>query len=113
MSTKPPVEVFPLREREGVDEDVEVVGVLAPAREDALDVGVRLDVARLDERRADQFGEWSDALVDQAFDRRESDVGALRVQRLGDAPRDRVVVGDPEHERVLAVEQTHPNPPFR
>ena len=48
------------------------------------------------------------ALLDQALDRREADLGALGVERLGDPPGDRVVVGDAEDERRLAVEQSHP-----
>ena len=55
--------------------------------------------------------ERPDALLDEALDRREADLGALGVERLGDAPGDRMVVGDPEDERRLAVEQSHPDPP--
>ena len=44
----------------------------------------------------------------QALDRREADLGALGVERLGDPPGDRMVVGDAEDERRLAVEQSHP-----
>ena len=94
-------------------QDVEAVGRLTPAREDAVDVGVRLDVGGLDEGRADRLGERPDALVDEAFDRREADGRTLLVERLRDAPGDRVVVGHAEHQRVLALEQTHPAPPFR
>ena len=86
---------------------------LAPAREDALDIGVGLDVGGLDEGRTDGFGERPDALVDQALDRREADRGALAVEGARDAPRDGVVVGHAEDQRVLALEQTHPAPPFR
>ena len=35
------------------------------------------------------------------------DLGALVVERPRDAPGDRVVVRDPEDQRVLAVEQAH------
>ena len=55
-----------------------------------------------------EVGQRPDALLDQALDRREADLGALGVERLGDAPGDRVVVGDAEDERRLAVEQSHP-----
>ena len=44
----------------------------------------------------------------QALDRREADLGALGMERLGDPPGDRVIVGDAEDERRLAVEQSHP-----
>ena len=102
------LQVLPLGEGEGVDEDVERVVRLAPAREDPLDLLVGLDVARLDEGRPDRLGQRPDALLDQALDRREADLGALGVERLGDPPGDRVVVGDAEDERRLAVEQSHP-----
>ena len=76
--------------------------LLAPAREDAVDVRVVLDVARLDERRADAVRERPDALLDHHLDRREADLATLLMQRLGDAPGDGVVVGDAEYQRLLA-----------
>ena len=60
---------------------------------------VGLDVARLDERRPDRLGKRPDALLDQALDGREADLGALRVERPGDAPGDRVIVRDAEDQR--------------
>ena len=73
-----------------------------------VDLLVGLDVARLDEGRPDGLGQGPHALLDQALDRREADLGALGVERLGDPPGDRVVVGDAEDERRLALEQSHP-----
>ncbi len=77
----------------------------AKTRRDLL---VGSDVARLHEGRADRLGERPHALLDEALDRREADLGAFRMEGLGDPPRDRVVVGDAEDERRLAVEQSHP-----
>ena len=57
---------------------------------------VLLDVARLDERRADRLRQRPDPLLDQALDGREADRRALLVERPGDAPGDRVVVRDAE-----------------
>ena len=91
-----------------MDEDVERVVPLAPAPEDPSDLGVGLDVARFDEGRSDRCREGPDPFLDEALDRREADLGTFRVQGLGDPPRDRVVVGDAEDERRLAVEQSHP-----
>ena len=71
------------------------------------DLLVGPDVAGDDEGRADRCGERSDALLDQAFDRGEPDLGALIVEGAGDPPGDRVVVGDAEDERRLAIEQSH------
>ena len=102
------LEVLASRERQRVDEDVERVVRLGPACEHAGDLVVRAYVARLDEGRPDRLGQRPDALLDEALDRREADLGAFRVERLGDPPGDRVVVGDPEDERRLAVEQSHP-----
>jgi hypothetical protein len=90
-----------------VDEDVELALLLAPAVEDAGDVLVLLDVARLDEGRPDGLRQRPDASLDQCLDRREPDRCALGVEGLGDAPRDRVVVGDAEDQRLLAVESSH------
>ena len=52
-------------------------------------------------------GERPDAPLEQALDRREAERRALVVERLGDAPGDRVVVRDAEDQRLLAVEQAH------
>ncbi len=101
------LEVLPLGEGEGVDEDVEVAMGIAPAVEDPLDLLVRLDVARLDEGRPETLGERADPSVDEALDRREADRRALGVERLGDAPGDRVVVRHAEDEGLPAVEHAH------
>ena len=112
VSTNSPVEVLALGEGQGVDEDVELAVRLAPAVEDALDVVVRLDVARLDEGRADRRRPAAGRACSMRLSTEEKPtVAPSRVEGLGDAPGDRVVVGDPEDQRLLAVEQSHRDPP--
>ena len=82
---------------------------VVPALEDMVDLRVVLDVAGLHERGADGLGERPDPSLDERLDGAEADGGSLRVERLGDAPGDGVVVGDPEDERLLALEQPHPS----
>ena len=95
-----------------MDEDVEPgIGAvrLAPAREHPLDLGVVLDVARLHEGRPDRVRQRPHPAFDQALDGAEAERRALGMERARDAPRDRMVVGDAEDQRVAAVEQSHSN----
>ena len=92
------------------DEDVESgVGSVGrpPAGEDLPDLLVGLDVAGLHERRSDRLGEGSDASLDEALHGAEADRRALGVERLGDPPGDRMVVGHPEDQRAPILEQSH------
>ena len=66
---KAALEVLAFRVRQGVDEDVERIVLLAPQFEDGADLLVGPDVAGDDERRTDRRGERPDALLDQALDR--------------------------------------------
>ena len=54
---------------------------------------------------ADGSGQRPDAPLDERGHGAEPDLGALVVQCPGDAPGDRMVVGDAEHQRLLALEQ--------
>ncbi len=76
-----------------------------PVLEDLADLVVVADVGAFDEGRADGGGQRPNAALDQRRHRAEPDVGALVVERLGDAPGDRVVVGDAEDEGLLALQQ--------
>src|SRR3954452_22648510 len=105
------VEVLALRVRDRVHEDVDLALLLVPLPEDRVDLLVLRDVARLDERGADALCERPDASLDEALDGGEADDRPLVVERLGDAPGDRVVVRVPEHERLARGEQTHPRSP--
>jgi hypothetical protein len=98
-------QVFLLGVGDGVDEDVEIAFPGVPALEDAPDLVIVADVAGLHEMGADGSGQRPDASLDERRHRAEPDLGALVVERLGDAPGDRVVVGDAEHQRLLAREQ--------
>ena len=60
---------------------------LPPAREDALDVLVALDVAGLHEGRAELLCERADALLDEHLDRREADRRLPRDGAPGRCPR--------------------------
>src|SRR5664279_3045132 len=102
------VEVFPLGERDRVDQDVEIALPGVPALEYLLDLFIVADVAAFDEGRPDRRGERADAPLDERSHRAESNLGALVVESLGDSPGDRVVVCDTEHERLLALEQSIP-----
>ena len=84
---EPAGQVLALREGEGVDEDVEAVVGLAPAGEDPLDVLVALDVAGLDERRADRLRQGPDALLDQRLDRTRTRPRRPRRGAPGRSPR--------------------------
>ena len=61
--------------------------VCSPALEDGPDLLVGLHVARLDEGRPDRLGERPNASLDQALDRREADLGALRRGAPARSPR--------------------------
>ena len=52
-------------------------------------------------------GQRPHALLQQLLDRAEAERGAFGVERLRDAPRDRVVVRDAEDQRLAPVEQPH------
>src|SRR5439155_642034 len=97
-----------------MDQDVEGgVGAMgrSPLLEDRVELLVGLDVARLDEARADRIGQRSHALLDETLDRREADLRAFGMQSLRDAPRDRVVVRHSEDQRSTTLEQAHRHPP--
>src|SRR5207237_7055320 len=83
---EPTLEILAFRESKGMDEDVESAVSGLPAVEDAPDIVVGLDVARLDEGRPDALGERANAFHDEALDRREPDRRALIVERLRDSP---------------------------
>ena len=107
---EPPLEILCRGECNGVDEDVEPpaegVGYLG---EDAGDVLVRADVALRDQRARDSLGQVADALLDALSLVRERNLGSLVGEAVSDGPRDGALVGDPQDERLLAVEPAgHP-----
>ena len=86
---------------------VELAVALLPAAHDLLDLGVVLDVARLDEVGADGLRQRANASLDERFDRAEAELRASFVKRLGHPPRDRVVVGHAEDQRAPPVQEAH------
>ncbi len=94
-------------EGHGMDEDVQPPIGVPPAREDPLDILVALHVAGLHEGGAQLPGERADPLLDEHLHGREAHGRSLAVERPGDAPCDGVVVGQPEDQCALALQQTH------
>ena len=55
--------------------------------------------------RADRFGERLDPPAERLALVGEGELRAVRGERPGDAPGDRMVVGDPHHQAALALHQ--------
>ena len=88
-----------------MDEDVEPAAEgLADFAEDTRDVLVRADVALRDERARDGLGEVAHVLLDPLALVGERDLRSLLGEPVRDPPRNRAPVGDPQHERLLALE---------
>ena len=88
-----------------MDEEIHRPPLLLEDAEGLVHRGVVGDVA-LDERGdADLGGERLDALLERLALVGEGDLGALVGERLGDAPGDRVLVGDAHDEAALAGHQ--------
>ena len=103
------LEILGGRERDRVDEDVELAAErLADLGEDARDVVVRADVARGDERGVDRGGELAHALLDPLALVGERELRAAVGEPLRDRPRDRALVRDAEDERPLSLEMLRP-----
>ena len=63
-----------------------------------------------DSREPETFGERAHALAQRLALIGEGELGALGGERLGDAPGDRMVVGDAHHEAALAAHQARFHP---
>jgi len=96
-------EVFLLGVCDGMDEDVQIALSGMPALEDAPDLVVVADVAAFHESGADRSRKRPNSAFDQRSHRAEADLRALLVQRLGDPPGDRVVVGDAKTRAFLPL----------
>src|SRR4030095_3743606 len=95
------LQVFALRERDGMDEDVEASPALASLREERCDLRVVLDVARPDEIGSDLRGERPDAPLERFADEGQAERRPLTSERSRDGPGDAALVRDPEDERAL------------
>ncbi len=101
------LQVFAAREGQRVDEDIELTVMFRPAPEDALDLGIILDVTGLDEVGVEAGGQGSDTLLQETLDGAEADRRAVGVECLSDTPADGVVIGHAEDERLAPVQKSH------
>ena len=88
-----------------MDEEVDGPEAVPDGVEGRVDGVELLDVAGHHEVGAERLGQRLDALAERLALVGEGEFGALGRQRLGDAPGDRVVVGDPHDEAALAAHQ--------
>ncbi len=72
-----------------------------------IDLGVVLYVARLHEVDAELRRQRLHAFLDQALDGAEAERRPFAMERLRDAPGDRMVVRDSEDQPLASVKQTH------
>jgi hypothetical protein len=101
---KAPFEIFRGRERNGVDEQVELPAECLPDLfEDTVHVVVGADVARRHEQARDRVGELADALLDAIALIGECQLRAAVGETLCDRPRDRALVGDAQNQAALAL----------
>ena len=73
--------------------------------EHGIDAGDVLDVAGQHQFDAERFRQRLDALAERLALIGEGELGALRGQRLGDAPGDRMIIGDAHDQAALALHQ--------
>ena len=99
------LEILRCSEGDRVDEDVEPAAEgVRHLGEDTRDVVVGAHVALGDERALDGRREVAHVLLDALALVREGDGRALVGEALRDRPRDRALIRDAEHERLLAFE---------
>src|SRR6266446_3278495 len=101
------LQIFPLSERHRVYEDVERAGLAPEGREDAGDLGVGGDVARIKQRAGKRAGQRYDVLLQPVALVREGESHPGGRERLSDGPGDRALVGDAEDDPRLAVQELH------
>ena len=73
--------------------------------EDRLHLAGRVDVERHEDRRLQLAGERLDVFLRLVVEIGHGELGPERAKRLGAAPRDRLLVGNPDDETRLAFEQ--------
>ena len=100
-----PVELLLVGKGDGVDQEIERAPLLGDRREHGFDARLVGHVAGQHELRADLVRERLDPLLDGVALISERDLGALVGHGLGDAPGDRPVIGDAEHDAALARHQ--------
>ena len=92
-------------EGDAVHEKVELAPLLLDDLEDGIDRGRIGDVAMADDLGAEFLRQWAHAFAERLALKGEGQFGALQRGLLGDAPGDRPVVGDAQHQPSLAGEQ--------
>ena len=85
-----------------MDDEVEPAPGLAQRREDAVDAGNVFHVTGQHMLDAELLGQRAHALAEGVALIGEGHFGAMRGQRLGNAPGDRMVVGDAHDQTALA-----------
>ena len=93
-----------------MDDEIEIAPSLGEDGEDRVQRGDVLDVAGQRKRRPEALGERQDAFAQGVALVGEGEFGPLGGDRLGDAPGDRMVVGDAHHEAALAAHQAWIHP---
>jgi hypothetical protein len=88
-----------------VDEEIERAPFLRQRGEQRVDRGDVLDVARQHEVRTYRAREREHALAERLALIGKREHRAMRGERAGDPPGDRVVVGDPHDQPALALHQ--------
>ena len=101
-----PLELVAVGEADAMDEKVERAPVRRERANNCIDRGDVLDVAGQHASRAEALGERRDPFAERFALIGESEFGALAGQRFGDAPGDRMIVGDAHHEAALAAHQS-------
>jgi hypothetical protein len=99
------VELILVREGDGVDEKVERAPGRAHGREGGIDALGFGDVTITNHNAADIAGKRLDAFLERIALVGEGERGAVGVARLGDAPGERTMVGDPHDQATLAAQK--------
>ena len=88
-----------------MNQEVERAPGRAHGREGGIDALGFGDVAMADHNAADLAGKRLDALLERIALIGEGERGAVAVARLGDAPGERAMVGDPHDQAALAAQK--------
>ena len=91
----------------GMDENVQSIPMLLERLEYCFDVGVAFHLAGQGDRAAQFSGHFLDAGLQLVILIGESKFGAFPVHRLGDAPGDGAVAGNPQDQGAFAGEKAH------
>ena len=85
--------------------DVELAPLLLDGVEHRLQLALRLNIERHEDRGLDFLGQGLDIGLCLVVQIGNGEIGTERAKGLGAAPGDRLIVGDAGNERLLALEQ--------